>query len=114
MVQTNDTKSFLYNQLKLALNVGPYSEVLRIKSEINNILLFESTGIKIRSRFQENAELEKASLFHMNREIKKGKENNAEALKVGPPGNQTTEIDHGKCKNEVLLLPCLTSRKSLK
>ena len=100
--ERKSTKSFLYIQLKQALNNGPYSEVLRIKSEINKILLFESTGIKIRSRFQENAELERASLFHMNREIKKGKENNAEALMVGPQGEQKLEQNHNKCKAEVL------------
>ena len=100
--ERKSTKIFLYNQLKQALNIGPYSEVLRIKSEINKILLFEATGIKIRSRFQENAELERASLFHMNREIKKGKENNAEMLKIGPPGNQYIEKNHLKCRDEIL------------
>ena len=96
------TKKFLYIQLKNALNMGPYSEVLRIKEDLNKILLFEANGIKIRSRHKEDLELEKASLFHMNREIKKGEANNAESLLIGPPDSRYLEIDPKKCKEEVL------------
>lgn len=63
-----------------------------MKIELNKILILEANGIKIRSRFKENLENERASLFHMNREIKKGKENNAESLLLGPPGNQRIVI----------------------
>ena len=96
------TKNFLYIQLKNALNNGPYSEVMRIKEDLNKILLFEANGIKIRSRHKEDLEMEKASLFHMNREIKKGEANNAEALLIGPNDNQYLETDHKKCKEEIL------------
>ena len=96
--ERKSTKNFLNHQLQEALNNGSYSEVLRLKSEINKILFFESNGIKIRSRFQENAEQEKGSLFHMNREIKKAKENNVEKLLIG----QTIETDQTKCKKEAV------------
>ena len=96
------TKSFLYIQLKNALNSGPYSEVIRIKQDLNKILLFEANGIKIRSRHKEDLEVEKASLFHMNREIKKGESNNAEALLIGPPDSRYLETDPKKCKDEIL------------
>ena len=98
--ERKSTKDFLNYQLKEALNKGPYSEVLRLKSEINKILIFEANGIKIRSRFQENAEQERGSLFHMNREIKKAKENNVEKLMIGPEGRQVIETDPNKCKEE--------------
>ena len=96
------TKNFLYIQLKNALNSGPYSEVLRIKEDLNKILLFEANGIKIRSRHKEDLEVEKASLFHMNREIKKGEANNAESLLIGPSDSRYLETDPKKCKDEVL------------
>ena len=96
------TKNFLYIQLKNALNNGPFPEVLRIKEDLNKILLFEANGIKIRSKHQEELEVEKASLFHMNREIKKGEANNAEALLIGPPDSRYLETNHEKCKDEIL------------
>ena len=95
------TKSFLYYQLKNALNDGEYSEVLRIKEDLNKILVFEANGIKIRSKHKEDLEMEKASLFHMNREIKKGESNNAEALLIGPADSRYLETDPKKCKEEV-------------
>ena len=92
------TKDFLFYQLKNALNFGPYKEVLRLKAEINKILLFEANGFKIRSKHKEDLEMEKASLYHINREIKKGKENNAETLMIG----EKVETDPRKCKEEVM------------
>ena len=79
-----------------------FSETQRVKTELNKILILEANGIKIRSRFKENLEKERASLFHMNREIKKGQENNAEALLLGPPGFQKLETDPNLCKMEIL------------
>ena len=40
-------------------------------------------GFVIRSRFQENTEAEKASIYHMNREKKNAKAGNLEELKIG-------------------------------
>ena len=96
--ERKSTKDFLNYQLRVALNNGRYSDVLRLKSEINKILIFEANGIKIRSRFQENAEEEKGSLFHMNREIKRAKENNVEKLLI----DQVVETDPSKCKKEAM------------
>ena len=96
------TKDFLYYQLNCAIKSGNTSETQRIKSEMNKILILEANGIKIRSRFKENLENERASLFHMNREIKKGKENNAESLLLGPPGFQKLEMDPKISKSEIL------------
>ena len=96
------TKDFLYIQLKNALNNGPFSEVIRIKEDLSKILIFESNGIKIRSRQKEDLEIEKASLYHINREIKQGEANNAESLLVGPPDSCYLETDPKKCKDVIL------------
>ena len=40
----------------------------------------DAMGILIRSRFQGNVEMEKLSLFHVNRELKKGKKGSIDAL----------------------------------
>ena len=96
------TKNFLYIQLKEALENAPFNEILRIKEELNRILLFEANGIKVRSRHKEDLEIEKASLFHMNREMKKGQANNAECLMIGPKDNMHLEKDPDKCKEEVI------------
>ena len=49
---------------------GNWKEVARIRKKIKSMLEKESMGFVIRSRFQENLESEKSSLFHLNREIK--------------------------------------------
>ena len=38
----------------------------------------------------------------MNREMKKGESNNAEALLIGPPDSRYLEKDPKKCKEEIL------------
>ena len=96
------TKDFLYCQLTHAMRNGSTSEIQRLKSELNRILIFEANGIKVRSRYKESLENERSSLFHMNREIKKGKENNVENLLIGPVGFQKLETDPKKCKDEIM------------
>ena len=72
---------FLLSYLRIVLFEQNWEEVVRVKSEIHNIVIHESMGIVIRSRYQQNAEEEKGSIYHAGREARNRK-NNIGALKV--------------------------------
>ena len=55
-----DNIKFLLSYLKIVLFEQNWEEVVRVKSEVHNIVIHESMGIVIRSRYQQNAEEEKA------------------------------------------------------
>ena len=55
----------------LARRMVGYDDALCFKSKIPDILLSEAEGVKVRIRFKENLEQEKASLFHLVREKKR-------------------------------------------
>ena len=78
-----DTKKFLFSYLNIALKDRDWKEVTRIREQIKTILLQETMGFVVRSRFKENSESEVASLFHVNREKKNSSRNNLESLKIG-------------------------------
>ena len=61
---------------------GKWKEVARVRKQLKEILQQEAMGFSIRSRFKENAETEKASLFHLNRENKNFLKNNLGQLKI--------------------------------
>ena len=94
------TKAAFYILLSDALNAGVagYSEALELKARISEILLYEAEGLKIRSRFKENQEKEKASLYHLAREKKRGGENNLEKLLI----NGQVETSKDVCEAAVL------------
>ena len=60
-----------------------------MRQELKNILLHESMGYVVRSRFKESSETEIASLFHVNREKKNSSKNNLDSLKIG---NQVSDV----------------------
>ena len=64
--------------------------MVRIREQIKTILLKETMGFVVRSRFKENSESEVASLFHVNRE----KKNNLDYLKIDD------EVSNNKVKIE--------------
>ena len=68
----NQTKKFLLSALKLALETKDWENVARLKEEIGLMLKQDAMGFIVRSRFRQNAEEEKASLYHAAREIKNG------------------------------------------
>ena len=55
-------------------------------------------GFVVRSRYKENIESEKASLFHLNKENKNFEKNSLESLKI----NGQVESDKSKIEAEVL------------
>ena len=76
-----DTAKFLLAYLKIVLNEKNWAEVSRVKEELHRMCLEDSMGIVVRSRFQQNAEEERGSIFHAARESKNDK-NNINKLKV--------------------------------
>ena len=77
----NDTVSFLLSYLKVVLNNQNWGEVARVKEELKLIFFRDSYGFLVRSRYKQNAEEERASLFHAAKEISNDK-NNINALKI--------------------------------
>ena len=76
-----DTIKFLLSMLKTVLAAGNRKEVTRIKEELKIIHLKRSYGLVIRSRFNQNAEEERASLYHAAKEATNDK-NNISSLKI--------------------------------
>ena len=77
-----DTKRFMFAYLKVAQVNENWAEVVRVKQELSKIIDQEALGFVIRSRFQQNAEKEKASIYHANREMKNSKKCNLNQLKI--------------------------------
>ena len=65
-----------------------------MRQQLKEILQQKTMGFSIRSRFKENVETEKASLFHINRENKNFLKNNHEELKIdGIISNDKKQIE---------------------
>ena len=62
------TKQFLFSSLKIFLKYENWTEVARVREELRRMLMYEMTGVKIRSRQSEYAEEEKGSIYHYNKE----------------------------------------------
>ena len=81
-VQRNQTKHYLLSYLKLVLADKDWGEVARVKGKLDSLLKADALGVVVRSRFQQNSENERASLFHAAREYKNNR-NNISSLKIG-------------------------------
>ena len=77
----DNTKKFLLSYLKLVLAEKNWEEVARVKEKLSTMLKEDALGVVIRSRFKQNSEDEKASLYHAAREAKNDR-NNVSSLKV--------------------------------
>ena len=95
--QRNNTKKFLLSYLKLVLARKNWNEVARVKEQLDTMFKADAMGIVIRSRFKQNAEDERASLYHAAREAKNGK-NNIGSLKI----DGKVVKDRGLIEKEVL------------
>ena len=78
-----DTKEFLYAMLNKGVERGDVSQITSVRGKLQDMLREDHMGFVIRSRFQENIEAEKASIYHMNREKKNAKAGNLEQLMIG-------------------------------
>ena len=81
--QRTQTKLFLLSYLRIALGNKEWEEVARIKEKLNQMLMEDAMGFVVRSRFHQNAEEERASLFHAGREMKNGKNSITKIKSVG-------------------------------
>ena len=76
-------KQMLMVMLEFAQEQKDWAQVTSIRARLREIMRKESLGFKVRSRFKENLECEKASLFHVNREKKKSGQRTISKLLVG-------------------------------
>ena len=60
----NSHKKFLLSYLKLVINQKNWDEVSRVRHELDVMLRSDLMGFIVRSRYKQNAEMERASLFH--------------------------------------------------
>ena len=67
-----DTKDYLMIMLSCAMKDKDWVQVAVVRGRLKEIMNRENLGFIVRSRFKENIESEKAALFHLNREKKKG------------------------------------------
>jgi exonuclease III len=98
--EQRQTKEAFYFLLKSAVGRGTagFQEALELKHRIQDLDREVMEGVKVRSRFQENLEKERGSLFHLARERKNAKANNLESLIVD--GN--LETDSARIQTTVL------------
>jgi len=75
-------KKFWFAYLKVAIQSKNWQEIAKVKGILNDMLQEDLYGYVIRSRFQNNAAEESASLFHANRENNNGGRNNLQTLKI--------------------------------
>ena len=71
-----------FNLLDLALKEGDWEEVVYIRSRIRSMIQEDLEGFLVRSRTSEHAEVEAESLYHVAREVKRGKVANLSKLMV--------------------------------
>ena len=76
-------KEMLMVMLESALDEKNWVEVAVVRGKLRDIMRDECMGFQVRSRFKENLETEKASLYHVNREKKKAGQKNISKLMVG-------------------------------
>ena len=82
-IRRRDTKAFWLAYLKIALLDKNWTEVVRVKGVLVEIMQEDAYGYVVRSRYQNNAAEEIASIFHANKEIKNASKNNIQSLKIG-------------------------------
>ena len=90
-------KQFLLALLNQALILKDWAEIGRIKEELDSMLKMDAIGFVIRSRFKQNAEEEKASIFHAAKEISNAKKS-VSCLRI----NGVVEYDAVSIDEEVL------------
>ena len=78
-----DSKAFWLAYLKLVLVDKNWTEVVRVKKVLMDMMQEDTYGYIVRSRFQSNVSEETASIFHANKEMKNAAKNNITSLKIG-------------------------------
>ena len=80
-----------------------WKKVEEIKERLKQMLLEDSMGTVIRSKTGAEAEEERSSLYHLNREHKRGRRNNVLKLKIkNRNGNEVVTEDEKEIEENVL------------
>ena len=93
-----DTKAFWLAYLKIVLIDKNWTEIARVKGVLAEMMQEDAYGCVVRSRYQNNASEEIASIFHANKEIKNAAKNNINSLKIGNivyEDKETVEVGGG-------------------
>ena len=77
-----DTNDYLMIMLGCAMREKDWVEVAVVRGRLKEIMNRENLGFIVRSRFKENIESEKAALFHLNREKRKGNQRSVSKLLI--------------------------------
>ena len=75
-------KDWTYLQLRDALEEGRWPRVAELREELRVQLLHEEQGLKLRSRCKQEVEEERASIYHVGREISNASKGSLSKLKV--------------------------------
>ena len=77
-----ELKELLFFMLDKALEAKNWTEVTFIRGKLQTMMFRDNMGFMVRSRFKENQEVERSSLYHMNREKKNAQGGNLEKLVI--------------------------------
>ena len=92
-LRRDQTKEYLISYLKIVTQTKDWEEVNRVKELLSKMLQEDAMGFLVRSRFKQNAEHERASLFHAARELS-NKKSNINSLKIqGAVSNNADQIE---------------------
>ena len=91
-------KELLIDMLDKALLDKDWDKVAMARGRLQEMLNLDNLGFVVRSRFKENEEVERASLYHINREKKNSKVGNVEELFIDG------KISKDKKKNEAAVV----------
>ena len=75
--------------------------VAMLKEKLRQLLQYEQNGIIIRSRYQQEAEEERAGLFHAGKEIRNGVKTGIEKLKVKVEGGHDIIEDEAEIEERL-------------
>ena len=98
-----DTVKALFMCLDDERNENNWDKAELIKERLKTMLLEDNMGIIVRSKMGADVEEERSSLFHLNREHKRGNRNNVLKLKIKrEDGNEEIEENGTKIEENVL------------
>ena len=90
-------KALLCDMLDKALNDKKWDDVAMARGRLQSMMYFDNMGFMVRSRFKENHEVERASLYHINREKKNAQSGNLDKLFI----NGKIETSRDKVEDNV-------------
>jgi hypothetical protein len=79
-----------------------------LKEKLLKILKYEAHGVVIRSRFQQNSEEERASLFHQGKEVKMSMKRKLNKLKLRSVSEDGTETTRETADQDEIVEECLS------